>query len=212
MTSEVSLKQGVIDMKRLFIVLVAIVAMCSTASAQNLGDLLKGAVTEIVDQKTGGKATEYMMTGTWEYAAPGVRLESNNQLTSLAGNAVVTGIENKLQSAYSLVGIKPGSYKLTLNDDKTFSMVIGSRNLAGTYTYNNETHALVLQFSTKLMKLSTLTGYAHINGDKLDVVFDCSKLVNFLSALGSKVSVLNGISQLVSKYDGVLVGFTFNRK
>lgn len=199
-------------MKRVFILVIALVAMCGTVSAQNLGDLLKGAVTELVDQTTGGKATEYLMFGTWEYASPGVRLESSNQLATLAGNAGVTTIENKLQSVYNVVGIKSGSHKLTLNDDKTFSMVIGSRNLAGTYTYNNETHAIELKFSTKLAKLSTLTGFAHINGDNLDVVFDCSKFINFLSALGSKVSALNSITQLVNKYDSVLLGFTYNRK
>ena len=51
-----------------------------------------------------------------------------------------------------------------------------------------------------------------MSGDNLDVVFDCTKLVNFLSALGSKVSMLDSITQLVNNYDNVLVGFTYNRQ
>ena len=199
-------------MKRVFIVLVALVAMCGTSSAQGWGDILKGAVTELVDQATGGKATEYMMTGAWEYAAPAVRLESDNQLATLAGNAMVTALENKLQSAYNAVGIKAGSYTLTLNQDMTFTMVLAQRTLNGTYTYNSETHALEFLFNTKLLKVTSLKGFAHMNGDKLDVVFDCTKLVNFLSALGSKVSTLSSITQLVKNYDNVFVGFTYNRK
>ena len=199
-------------MKRVFIVLVALVAMCGTASAQSWGDILKGAVTELVDEATGGKATEYLMTGSWDYASPAVRLESDNQLATLAGNAMVSTVETKLQSAYNLVGIKPGSYTLTLKEDMTFAMVIGQRTLSGTYTYNSDTHALELLFSSKLLKATSLRGFAHMSGDNLDVVFDCTKLVNFLSALGSKVSMLNSITQLVSNYDNVLVGFTFNRK
>ena len=199
-------------MTRVFIFFVALVAMCGTASAQNWGDILKGAVTELVDQATGGKATEYMMAGTWEYAAPGVRLESDNQLAALAGNAMVTTLETKLQSAYNVVGIKEGSHTLTLNQDMTFTMVLGQRTLNGTYTYDSETHALELLFNTKLIKVSSLKGFAHMNGDKLDVVFDCTRLVNFLSALGSKVSMLSSITQLVKNYDNVLVGFTYNRK
>lgn len=199
-------------MKRVFIVLVALVAMCGTASAQSWGDILKGAVTDLVDEATGGKATEYLMTGSWGYASPAVRLESDNQLATLAGNAMVSTVETKLQSAYNLVGIKPGSYTLTLKEDMTFAMVIGQRTLSGTYTYNSDTHALELLFSSKLLKATSLRGFAHMSGDNLDVVFDCTKLVNFLSALGSKVSMLNSITQLVSNYDNVLVGFTFNRK
>jgi hypothetical protein len=199
-------------MKRVFIVLVALVAMCGSASAQSLGDFLKGAVTELVDQATGGKATEYMMTGSWGYTAPAVRLESDNQLATIAGNAMVSTIESKLQSAYNFVGIKPDSFSLTLNEEMTFAMVIGKRTLSGTYTYNSDTHALELLFSSKLLKITSLKGFAHMSGDNLDVVFDCTKLVNFLSALGSKMSMLNSITQLVSNYDNVLVGFTFNRE
>ena len=199
-------------MKRLFILVVAIVAMCGTTHAQGLGDFLKGAVTELVDQATGGKVTENLIVGTWEYAAPGVRLESENQLASLAGNAMVSNLENKLQSVYSAVGIKPGSYTLTLNEDKSFTMLIARRTLTGTYTYDSETHAIELKFSTKLLKLSSLSGFAYINGEKLDVVYDCTKLVNFLTALGSKVSMLNSLTQVVGNYDNVFVGYTFNRK
>jgi hypothetical protein len=199
-------------MKRLFILVVAIVAMCGTTHAQGLGDFLKGAVTELVDQATGGKVTETLIVGTWEYAAPGVRLESENQLASLAGNAMVTTLENKLQTAYNAVGIKPGSYTLTLNEDKSFSMLIARRTLTGTYTYDSKTHAIELKFSTKLLKLSSLSGFAYINGENLDVVYDCTKLVNFLTALGSKVSMLSSLTQIVGNYDNVFVGYTFNRK
>jgi hypothetical protein len=153
-----------------------------------------------------------LIVGTWEYAAPGVRLESENQLASLAGNAMVSNLENKLQSVYSAVGIKPGSYTLTLNEDKSFSMLIARRTLTGTYTYDSETHAIELKFSTKLLKLSSLSGFAYINGENLDVVYDCTKLVNFLTALGSKVSMLSSLTQVVSNYDNVFVGYTFNRK
>ena len=198
-------------MKRVAFHFIAIVAFTSVASAQNLGDLLKGAVTEFIDEKTEGKATEYLLTATWDYAEPGMRFESENQLAALAGTAMEDNIAKKLTSAYNVVGIKPGNHSLTLNNDDTFTMVVGKRTLTGAYTYNAETHAIVFNFDTKLIKLTSLSGYAYIDGDSLEVVYDCSKLKSFLTAL-SKVSVLDGVISFLNNYDNVLLGFSYNRK
>lgn len=186
-------------------------AITTSASAQNLGKILKGVVTEYVDEATDGKATELLLVDAWSYDSPAVRFDSENELANLAGNALVGTVEGKLQSAYNLVGIKKGSCSLTLNADNTFSMVLGRRTLTGTYTYAADTHAIDLMFDTKLLKLSSLSGYAYIDGENLDVAFDCTKLVNFLSALGSKVSMLNSLTQLVDSYENVYLGFTFAR-
>ena len=63
-------------MKRVLAIFVAIVAFSGMASAQTLGDFLKGAATELIDKKTDGKVTEYLLAAKWDYAKPGVRLDS----------------------------------------------------------------------------------------------------------------------------------------
>ncbi len=198
-------------MKRVAFLFIAIVAFTGVASAQNLGDMLKGAVTEFIDEKTEGKVTEYLLAATWDYTEPGMRFESENQLASLAGEAVEDNVSKRLSSAYNVVGIKPGNHSLTLNNDDTFTMVIGKRTLTGNYTYNADTHAIVFNFDTKLIKLTSLSGYAYIDGDNLEVVYDCSKLKTFLAAL-SKVSVLDGVISFLNNYDNVLLGFSYSRK
>jgi hypothetical protein len=198
-------------MKRVVALLIAMVAFSGMASAQTLGDFLKGAATEFIDKKTDGKISEFMLAGDWTYASPCIRLESDNELATLAGNAATTSLKSKLSTAYGYVGIKAGSHSLKLNNDDTFSMVVGKRTLSGTYTYNSETHAIELKFDTTLLKLSPLSGYAYVNGSSLDVAYDCTKLVNFLSSLGSNVSMLNSITQLVSNYDSIYIGFTYNK-
>ena len=198
-------------MKRVLAIFVAIVAFSGMASAQTLSDFLKGAATELIDKKTDGKVTEYLLAAKWDYAKPGVRLASEDELATLAGNAMMSSIEGKLTSAYALVGIKPGTHTVTLNDDKTFTMLVGRRNLAGTYTYDNTTHAIVFTFDSSLIKLQPLSGFAYLNGDSLDIVYDCSKLMNFLTALGSKVNMLNSLTTFLENYDNVYVGYTFNR-
>lgn len=198
-------------MKRVAFLFIAIVAFTGVASAQNLGDLFKGAVTEFIDEKTEGKVTEYLLAATWDYTEPGMRFESENQLASLAGEAVEDNVSKRLSSAYNVVGIKPGNHSLTLNNDDTFTMVIGKRTLTGNYTYNADTHAIVFNFDTKLIKLTSLSGYAYIDGDNLEIVYDCSKLKTFLAAL-SKVSVLDGVISFLNNYDNVLLGFSYSRK
>ena len=80
-------------MKRVLAILVAIVAFSGMASAQTLGDFLKGAATELIDKKTDGKVTEYLIAAKWDYAKPGVRLASDDELATLAGNAMMSSIE-----------------------------------------------------------------------------------------------------------------------
>ena len=54
-------------MKRVVALLIAMVAFSGIVSAQNLGQLLKGVVTEYIDEKTDGKVSEFLLAGEWNY-------------------------------------------------------------------------------------------------------------------------------------------------
>jgi hypothetical protein len=110
------------------------------------------------------------------------------------------------------VGIKPGSCSYTFNNDGSFTAVIGKHNLSGTYTYDATSHVIELKYSTKLLNLGTMKGYAYIDGAALELVFDCSKILNFVTKLGSKSTQLSTITSLVGNYDGMMIGFGFNKK
>ena len=88
---------------------------------------------------------------------------------------------------------------------------MGKHNLSGTYSYTADTHLIELNFTSSLLKLTPMKGYAYIDGSSLELVFDCSKLMTFLTKLGSKVSMLNGITSLAKNYDGMMLGFGFTR-
>ena len=198
-------------MKRLLILFVAMVATAGSLSAQGWLDALKGAATEIVDEVTGGKATQALLPGKWSYTSPAVRLTSSDMLASTLSSGVSQTIEAKLQKAYDFVGIKPGSSAFTFNTDGSFTAVMGKRSLAGTYTYDATSHAIELKFSTKLLNLRSMKGYAFLDGEKMELVFDCTKLFDLLTALGSKSSSLGTITELVKNYDGMMLGFGYNR-
>ena len=157
------------------------------------------------------EATELMLPGTWNYASPALKLVSDNALADAAASALVTGVEQKLEKAYTAIGIKPGACSYTFNADNTFTAVLGKRKLSGTYTYDAATHAIELKYTSTLLNLGSMKGYAYLDGNSMELVFDCSKLMTFLTKLGSKVSMLSGITKLVENYDGMMIGFGFTK-
>lgn len=197
-------------MKRIIVLFFALFTI-SAASAQTFIGLVKDAATEVVDKVTGGKVTEIMLNGTWEYDSPSVRFVKDGDILASAASTLVTeGLESRLTKAYSYIGIKEDAASFTFNDDDTFTAVLGKRTLNGTYTYDSATHQLVLEFSS-ILKLGKLNGYAYIDGEELDLVFDCTKFMNFLTKLGSKSSLLKGVTAITDKYDSMMVGFEFER-
>lgn len=199
-------------MKKIVLLFAALIVMCGSASAQfNIINTLKDAATQVIDEVTGGKATEIMLPGTWNYSEPSIKLVSQNTLADVAANAAMKTMSAKLQKAYNYVGIKKGACSYTFNTDGTFTAKLGKRTLSGTYTYDAATHAIELKYASKIFNLGTMKGYAYLNGASLDLVFDCTGLVKFLTALGSKVSALNAVTNLVANYDQMMVGFNFAR-
>lgn len=196
-------------MKKIFFIVVAMFALATSVSAQStLGGLLKDGAAKLLDQVTDGKASEILLIGSWEYSSPAIDFTSSNTIANLAGSALSTTVESKLQKAYDSVGIKQGSCSFTFNSDNTFSATIGKLPLSGTYTYDSATHAIELQFDSKLLNISPMKGSALIEGDGLALLFDCTRLVNFVSQLGAKSTLLKPITSLLSSYENAKLGFS----
>lgn len=198
-------------MKKILILAVALVGFSTSLSAQTLTNFLKNAATTIIDEVTDGKATEALIVGDWNYSDPAITLKSEDTLAGALGALATQTIEPKLQSAYDFVGIKAGNCSYSFKADNTFTMVVGKRTLTGTYTYTAEDNKLVMEFNTTLLKLGTMTGYAFITADGLDIVHDCQRLFDFLKALGTKTSLLSGVSKVVENYDGMMIGFSLKK-
>lgn len=197
-------------MKRIF--LLAVLFVCGSrlsAPAQEWGDLLKKVATTAADKVTGGKLTEKALLGTWNYQAPAVKFESDNMLSELGGTAMESTVTSRLEKGYALVGIKAGAASFTFNEDKSFAAVLGrAKDLSGTYEFDPSTHEIKLAFKKKL---GTLTGHVYISGSELQLVFPVTKLVEVVTAIGSKVSSLQTIAAMLEKYKEVYLGFAFTK-
>lgn len=122
--------------------LIFLLAVCCSvpAVAQDWKEALRNAASNIVDKATGGKATEALMVGDWEYASPGVKLGSDDLLADVGASALTGRMEAQLETLYALAGIRAGACRFSFAADKSFTAAFGSRTMQGTYEFAGESH------------------------------------------------------------------------
>ena len=200
-------------MKRTGIIALLLVALgTAPAAAQDWKEALKRAATAAADKLTDGKLTQYALVGTWNYTGPGVKFEGEDLASELGGAALESPVAGKLETGYRLVGIEPGACSFVFEREGAFSAQAGTRTLSGTYEFDPETHVVTLRFAKGKYDLGTVPGHAYISGTNLQLVFPVTKLVDMVTALGSRISALESAATLLRKYENVYVGFAFARE
>ncbi len=199
-------------MKKLLLSLLSLLLLGGPAAAQDWKDALKKAATAAADKATDGKLTQYALAGTWNYTGPGVKFEGGDIASEVGGAALETAVVKQLEKAYAKAGIRPGAGTFTFSkDDDTFTTTLGTHTLSGTYEYDAPTHVVTLHFAKGKFNLGSVPGHAYISGTELVLVFPVTKLVEVVTALGSKVSYFSTATALLSKYKNVYVGFAFSK-
>ncbi|MBQ9362993.1 MAG: DUF4923 family protein [Bacteroidaceae bacterium] len=169
------------------------------------------AISGIIGILTNGKASANTIVGKWTYAEPTVQFESQNLLAKAGGAIAGNAIVNKILPYYEKAGIKNGVMSATFNEDKTCSIVMNGKTIAGTYTYDSSSNSLQV---TSQLGIKLLTAYVTLSSNQMAITFDSSKLLNIATTLGavSGNSTLSAISNIASSYDGMKTGFLFNRQ
>lgn len=192
-----------------------LVVLGAPAGAQDWQSALKSVASNVADKATGGALTQLALVATWNYMQPGVKLESDNAVADLAASATTASLQSKLAGIYEKAGIKSGSCSVTFSKDSTFSLVIGSRTLKGTYAFESATHGITLTFSGsgELRKFGAMHGFAYLNGTDLQLLFSAAKALSLVQQVGEKAASLNSslatVNSLASKIDNLYLGFEF---
>lgn len=200
-------------MKKFFLPLAfmtVFLSMATNGRAQSWKDLLnKDNISKVVNAITGNTET-IDMTGTWSYQGSAVEFESDNLLMKAGGAVAATTAEAKLNEQLSKVGIKPGQLSFTFAADSTFSAKLGAKTLKGTYTYD----AAEKHVTMKFVKLINMNAKVNCTSANMDLLFDSDKLLKLITFLSSKSSnaTLKTISSLASSYDGMMLGFSLEKK
>ena len=208
-------------MKRTLVTLAAamLAAVSYNAQAQSLTDLLKGTkvgdVVAAVTNVVGAATNTLSLPGTWIYKGAAVDLKSDNTLSNLAGTAVTSGVETKINNAFEKVGLKEGAVTFVFNDGMSFSCTIFGKTLNGTWKQNTEENKLTLQFG-QTMKYLSMTGYYKTTTSGCEILFDANRFLSFLksalSLVGKSSSTVGAISGISNNYDGMRLGFKLEKQ
>lgn len=206
-------------MKKLLSILALAAAMSFSASAQGLGDILGGLTNNSTVNDILGNlgnviySAPVSLNGTYAYQGSAVSMSKSdgNLLTNLAGTAVTSGVEQKIDNTLAKVGVKPGITTFTFNaEDNTFSCNVMGLPLSGNYKVGTGEKTVTLTFGRTLRYLS-MTGTLNPISGGFELLFPANKLLTFLkkcaSLAGQKSSEIAAIASLADGYDTFKVGF-----
>lgn len=175
-----------------------------------LGDLLSGVANAL---GAGSKSlTVEKLVGTWSYESPAVSFKSDNFLMKAGGAAAASQVENKLAPYYKMAGLN--TLVITINADSTFTFKARLATLSGTISKDAKSGNFVFKFKAlKKINVGSMESYIVMNGNKMDLTFDVSKLMTLLERVGNLTgnSSIKTMSALLNQYDGMTAGFTLKK-
>ncbi len=197
---------------------------CGVAKAQfslgSLGNILNSStVDKVVDVVSGVAGIENSpniadLEGTWTYASPACKFESNDLLKSAGGEVIASTLETKLATYYTKAGITPSRVSITFVDS-TFTLKYGKMSLGGSLAKDEESGKFVVTFSALKGAIPVIVVDAVINkiNNNLEMLFDVERFVQILTTAASKTQnqTLNSVVNLLNGYEGVLMGFKMTR-
>lgn len=206
-------------MKRWILVLCGLCLFGSSAHAQfSLGDLFNSSTVEkVVSTITNKDATLTVadLAGTWRYSAPACKFESDDLLKSAGGEVVASSLKDKLATYYEKAGITSSRVSFSFADT-TMVMNYGSAKLNGYIVKDEPSGKFVVTFTLVGGHIPVMVMDADItkSGNTMEILFNVDKLVDVLVSISSKTqsSTLQTISNLLSEYDGVLMGFELTKQ
>lgn len=214
-------------MKRLIITLALVTLGFTSAQAQLLGglkNLFKDAAEDIVEkveEETGSSELaaglgallgeilpEAEVPGTWQYVDVAVEFVSDDALSQAGGSVAAETVEEKIAPMLTKIGIKPGAFSFTFNEDGSATTTLGKKTISGTWKYDKEQEVVTLGLNEKEYQMRMTVGAENIN-----ILFKADKLLELIKTLSSKSSntTITAISAVTKAYSGMNLGFECER-
>ena len=186
-------------------------ALLGGTTGNTTGDLTTSLLTGVIGSLV-NNAQSGSIVGTWVYAEPSVEFTSQNLLAQAGGLVAANQIVNKLSPYYEKVGIKPGTFTMTFNQDNTCIITVAGKTQQANYTYDQTAHTL--RITGQVIGLSFGTAYATVSSNQMSVTLDSSKLLDVAKNVTSKSqnSTMNALSSIASTFNGMKTGFKFVKK
>ncbi len=178
----------------------------AVSKSASTSDLVSGLTSVFSSKKV---ATVEDLVGSWTYTEPAVVFTSGNLLKSAGGKMASATIEKNLQTQLSKVGITKGKLKMNFTKDRKFTQTVAGKTLKGTFTVNGK--SVVLKYAGQVKQV---IGTTQVDGNKLLIVMDVSKLLGYMKTLGALSSnqSLKTATSLLGSMDGMLCGLRLNKE
>lgn len=174
----------------------------NTAIQQAGADILGTILSNVL----GSATSQQSLVGSWTYYGPKVVFESENILSQLGGQVVSSKLEQKLGTQLNKMGFSAGKSTLTLNNDGTCTLTLGSRTLNGTYVYDAGAHKLTM---TDVLGLGQMNCTASVQAGQLLMLFEADKLLSVATSISSKST--STLSSLLQSYTGLKLGWAMSK-
>lgn len=205
-------------MKRILTIVALAAAISVQANAQN--NSLGSTITDLLSSLTGGSvvySAPISLNGTYSYAGSAVSISQTNGsvVNNLAGSAVATTIEGKVDNNLAKIGIQPGSMTVTFDrDTETFIWTVAGIPLPGTFKVGNNEETVTLTFG-KNMQFFTLTGNLESTASGAKILFPAQRTAAFLKKVATKIGQSEGslgtITKLADGFDSYKIGFKLSK-
>ncbi len=182
----------------------------SSRKSGGLSDIISGVANAL--GAGSGSLTVDKLVGTWSYVSPAVSFKSDNLLLKAGGAAAASQVEKKLEPYYKMAGLN--SLVITIAQDSTFTFKARMVTLSGTLAKDAKSGNFVFQFKAfKKINVGSMESYIVMNGDKMDLTFDVSKLMTLMERAGNITnnSSIKTMSALLKQYDGMTAGFSMKK-
>lgn len=212
-------------MKKYFVILVSMMLMSTTMSAQSLLDNLKSAFgsKSTTETTTAQSALTDLVTGlisktplnganivgTWTYQAPYVAFESDNMLNNTAANYITEKVEQPLTKVFDKAGIRADNFSLTFDGEGNLTIKVGQREIAATYAIDGANLTIEIRQRQFVMNVKQV-------GETMQIAMNSNRLLTFLTSVAERAASVNAnfatVSQLISQYKEMYIGMQFAKK
>lgn len=182
-------------------------------SSSALGSALGSILNSVINANT--ELTVADLNGSWIYAAPACKFMSEDFLKSAGGDVVASQISSKIAPYYTKLGFTAERFSFTFDTAGVYTMHYGAIPLSGNVTKAEEKGYFKMEFlKLGTSALLTTPAYIDVAGNKMVILFEADKFIALFRQIVNKLGVttLNSVFSLLDGYDGVLIGFEFNRK
>ena len=152
----------------------------------------------------------FKIEGTWNYEGASVQFQSSNLLKKAGGKVASSKIENNLNNQLSKIGFQVGLTTFVFNEDGTFKNITNGTSVPGKYVYDKKTRVLTLRYVNHIPIKVKVSG----SDTNISLLFGANDFLSMITFIGSAsgVSVLQGLSSILSSYDGMMIGMELKKQ